>query len=294
MKSIIKYPLMLGLGGTLLFTACHDKETEAHLQQQAEYANASKDSVANQLVTTLDEINTNLDLIRQKQGLISSSTPGENISRKEEILRNISMINALIEDNKKKVDELSKQAEKFGKEKNAMIRLAKQTKDRIQKQEDEIAGLKQQLADANFKVADLNQKMDAMELNNQALTAEKEQLAQNNAQMDKDLNKAYFTYGTHDELKAKNIVEKKGGFIGIGKKDAVSNEFYKNKGVFTEVDIRETKTIPIQGKKPKLVTFHPEGSYEWAKQTDDKYATLTIKNPEEFWSSSKFLVVEVK
>jgi len=294
MKSLIKYPLMLGLTTSMLFTSCHDKEKEAELQQQAEYANASKDSVADQLVVTLDEINQNLDMIRQKQGLINNSTPGENASKKQEILKNISLINALIEDNKKKVEELQEQAKKFGKEKNAMVRLANQTKERIERQEQEIASLKEQLANESFKVADLNQKMDVMQVNNEVLASEKALLAENNAQMDKDLNKVWFTYGTHDELKAKNLVEKKGGVLGIGKKDHVSDEFYKNKAAFTEVDVRETKSIPIQGKKPKMVTFHPEGSYEWAEQTDKKYATLNIKNSEEFWSASKFLIVEVR
>jgi len=294
MKSIIKYPLMLGLSTCLLFSACHDKEREAELQKQADISAMAKDSVADQLVSTLNDINNNLDMIRQKQGMINNTTPGENISKKEEILKNISLINALIEDNKKKIDELNEQAKKFGKEKNAMIKLARQTKERMEKQEQEIASLKEQLANESFKVADLNKRMDEMQMNNEVLTSEKQMLTDNNAKLDKDLNKGYFTYGTHDELKAKNIVEKKGGFIGIGKKDAMSSDFYKNKASFTEVDIRETKTIPIQGKKPKLVTFHPEGSYEWAKPENDKYATLNIKNPEEFWSASKFLVVEVK
>lgn len=294
MKAVIKYPLMLGLTTTMLFTSCHDKEKEAQLQQQADLAMLSKDSVADQLVITLDEINQNLDMIRQKQGLINSATPAENVSKKEQILKNISLINALIEDNKKKVEELGEQAKKFGKEKNAMVRLAQQTKQRIEAQEQEIASLKEQLANESFKVADLNQKMDVMQVNNEVLASEKALLAENNAQMDKDLNKGWFTYGTHDELKSKSLVEKKGGVLGIGKKDAITSEFYKNKAAFTEIDVRETKTIPIQGKKPKLVTFHPEGSYEWSKQADDKYATLTIKNPDEFWSASKFLIVEVR
>ena len=294
MKSIVKYPLMLGLTTCLLFTSCSDKEKEAQLQQQADYAMSAKDSVADQLVVTLDEINQNLDMIREKQGMISNSSPAENVSKKEEILKNISLINALIEDNKAKIEQLSEQAKKFGKEKNAMTRLAQQTKERINKQEQEIAMLKEQLAQESFKVADLNKRMDEMQVNTEVLASEKALLAENNAQMDRDLNKGYFTYGTHDELKAKNLVVKKGGVLGIGRKDAVADAFYKNKASFTEVDVRETKTIPIQGKKPKLVTFHPEGSYEWAEKTDDKFATLNIKNPEEFWSASKFLIVEVK
>jgi predicted nuclease with TOPRIM domain len=295
MKPIIKQlPLILGLSTGLFFNSCTNKEKEEAALKQVTVVSSERDSLENALVTTLDEINQNLDMIRSKQGLIANTNGQESVSKKEAILQNISMINALIADNQKKVEELTAQAKKLGKEKSAMARIAKQTKDRIEKQEQEIAMLKEQLAQESYKVEDLNHRMNDMQLSNEMLTAEKTHLTDVNTQMDKDLNKAYFTYGTSKELKSKSLVEKKGGVLGIGKKEALANAFFKNKSSFTEVDIRETKTIPIQGKKPKLITFHPEASYEIQESEDHKYANINIKNPDEFWSASKYLVVEVR
>ena len=296
MKSLIKFPLIIGLSSGLFFTACTNHEKEEAQQKQITVVSSSRDSMENALVTTLDEINQNLDMIHAKEGLISNTnTKGhENISKKEAILNNIAMINALIADNKEKIDKLQDQAKKLGKEKHAMTRLAEQTKLRIEKQEDEIASLKEQLAQESYKVEDLNKRVTEMQMNNDQIAAEKAQLSETNTKMDKDLNKAYFTYGTAKELKSKSLVEKTGGVLGMGKKEALSNAFYKNKSSFTEVDIRDTKTIPIQGKKPKLITFHPKSSYDIQESKDAKYASINIKNPEEFWSSSRYLVVEVR
>jgi hypothetical protein len=293
MKSLIVKTLMFISVTGLLFSSCTNKEKEEAAMMQVQMANSSKDSLENEMVKVMDEINKNLDMIRDKQGIVANTPAAENISKKEEILHNIALINALIEDNKSKIDELTSQAKKLGKQNSAMSKLAKQTKLRIEKQEQEIAELKEQLAQAEFKIADLNTKLDEAQMANEVLTSEKTLLTETNTQLDKDLNKAYFTYGTYKELKEKNIVEKKGGFLGVGKKEALASAFTKNRASFTEIDVREAKTIPIQGKKPKLVTHHPDGSYSW-QVNENGFSSLNITKPEEFWSTSKFLVVEIK
>lgn len=293
MRSIIRKPLLIAAATAVLASSCTNKEKEEAALQQVQVISSSKDSLENEMVKTMDEINKNLDMIRDKQGMVANTPSAENLSKKEEILHNISLINALLEDNKFKMEQLQKQAKKLGKENNAMVKIAKQTKARIEKQEQEIAMLKEQLAQAEFKIAELNTKLDEAQMANEVLTSEKNLLTETNTKMDKDLNKAYFTYGTYKELKDKSIIEKTGGFLGVGKKESLASAFTKNRSSFTELDIREAKSIPIQGKKPKLVTHHPEGSYSWTVG-ENGYSTLNITKPEEFWSTSKFLVVEVK
>ena len=79
----------------------------------------------------------------------------------------------------------------------------------------------------------------------------------------------------------------------MSKKKGLNEQFSKSKEYFTRVDIRQTTSIPIQGKKPKIVTYHPPSSYELQKESDH-LTYINIKNPEEFWSASKYLIVEVK
>jgi len=285
---------MACLAAGLSLTSCTNKEKEEAALKQVNELSSSRDSLEDALVTTMDEINQNLDKIRIKQNIIVNNAGSESVSKKQEIIANIQAINALIEDNQAKITQLEEQARKLGKEKSAMARLASQTKFRIARQEDEIALLKDQLAEESYKVEDLNKRVQSMQATNDTLTGQKNELTATNSKMDKDLNKAWFMYGTYKELKEKDLIEKKGGVLGIGKKEVLSNAFYRNKASFTEVDIRVTKTIPIQGKKPKLITFHPVNSYQLQENSGTEYTNLTITNPEEFWSSSRYLVVEVK
>lgn len=277
------------------FISCGPSDEEIIAVQQAEDAMRARDSIEDELVETMDDINRNLDVIREKQGLISMSGHGEDLSRKSEILRNISIINDLIDDNRRKIDELTIQAKKLGKERNAFARIADQTRQRMLKQEEEIAKLKAQLEQESFKVSDLNRRLDEARSDNEALQAETRLLLEGNAELDKNLNKAFFTYGTSEQLTEKQLVEKKGGILGIGGKDALSAAYFRNKASFTELDIRQTRMIPIHGRKPKIMTVHPEGSYEWKESGEkEEYSQLHILSPEEFWTTSRFLVVEVQ
>ena len=66
-----------------------------------------------------------------------------------------------------------------------------------------------------------------------------------------------------------------------------------NKDYFTQIDIRDTKEIKLYSKSAKLLTTHPEGSYVLAKDAKGQYV-LRITNPTEFWSVSRYLVIQVK
>ena len=64
------------------------------------------------------------------------------------------------------------------------------------------------------------------------------------------------------------------------------------KDYFTTVDIRSCNTISLMAKKAKLLTTHPAASYELTTGAENNH-TLTIHDPEAFWSISKYLVVRV-
>ena len=69
------------------------------------------------------------------------------------------------------------------------------------------------------------------------------------------------------------------------------NDF--NKDYFTEIDIRKDKEIKLYSKRAQLLTTHPAGSYEMVKD-DKEQITLKITNPNQFWSVSRYLVIQVR
>ena len=136
-------------------------------------------------------------------------------------------------------------------------------------------------------VESLTQELDAavtgLTADKESLAAENEAKAKTVAEQDKAINSAWFVFGTKSELKSQKILEK-----GDVLKSADFNKDY-----FTQIDIRTTKEIKLYSKRADLLTTHPAKSYELVK--DDKgQLTLKITNPKEFWSVSKYLVIQVK
>jgi hypothetical protein len=97
------------------------------------------------------------------------------------------------------------------------------------------------------------------------------------------LNAAWYVYGTAKELKAQNIL--KSG-------DVMSSTDF-NKNYFTEIDIRVDRVFPLYAKHAKLMTVHPEGSYEFVKDAD-KQLTLKVLDLDAFWSVSRYMVIQVR
>ena len=76
----------------------------------------------------------------------------------------------------------------------------------------------------------------------------------------------------------------------IGKQKVLSEDF--NSDYFTKVDIRELETIPLFRTKFKILTNHPENSYEILSDSEE-IKTIKILDKEAFWSVSKFMVAQV-
>jgi hypothetical protein len=100
------------------------------------------------------------------------------------------------------------------------------------------------------------------------------------------INKAYVKIGSKKDLKAAGLL--KGGLFAKKKLDT-SN---LRKELFQEVDMRSCNELQIQSSNPKILSPMPESSYKFVK--DDKgNCYLHIISPDEFWSVSKFLVIQL-
>jgi hypothetical protein len=107
------------------------------------------------------------------------------------------------------------------------------------------------------------------------------------------MNKAWVVSGTYRDLKEKGLLLREGSILGLGGKESLQENSLKDE-LFTEVDITETRTIPVNSKTAKLVTDHPADSYEMVKDGSDIIAYIEIKDPDAFWKISKYAVVEVR
>ena len=276
-------PSFLLAGFLMLFLfSCQTETNQAPPQQEA-----VRDSLENDLIASISAINNNLELIRQKQGLIGTAGT-DGLDQKTRILENIQLINALLADNEKQIAALNQKVSAIGKHNSALKRLALETGERINRQTKEILQLKQDLILEEFKVADLSVEMDELQVENELLAAEKNNLEAINAQFDKNEHLVFITYGTEKELISKEILlQKKGARMG---KSQLSTTFNRNRSYFTEEDLRKLAELPLRGKNPKLLTLHPEDSYRIESNSKD-YSRIVILDQKAFWSISHYLVM---
>ena len=102
-----------------------------------------------------------------------------------------------------------------------------------------------------------------------------------------EANKCYYAIGTAKELKSNGLLEKK--FLGTTK--VLQGDI--NSSYLTQADKRTLTSIPTNGKKVKIWSNMPAGSYEI---TGEKNGPKTVKilNKDAFWSRSSILVIQVE
>jgi len=247
----------------------------------------SRDSVLNEWMMTFNEIEKDLATIKEKEKIISVKSNDSEFTndRKQAILKDIEYVNTLLDQNKKKIASLTAQLKNQGGTiKGLQVKIA-ELEASMNQREIEVNDLKVALTQKDFEIGQLNTRMTDAQI---AIAQKDETITEQVAEM----NKGFVAYGTYKDLKAKGLVSKEGGFLGIGKKEQLHQDF--SDSLFTQVNITETKSIPVNSKSAKLITDHPTTSYELVRGDDDKITSIEIKDPDEFWKISKYAVVEIK
>lgn len=236
-----------------------------------------KDSSLNESIRIFNEIQENIASIDLKENeiRIKSDDPEFQADQKEWILNEIKEINFLREQNQKKVSQLKKQLAASNAKVSEFETLVDRLMRQISAQETEIANLKQELSDLDKEYTEL---FDAYR--------EQTELA---LETMKELNEAYYAMGSYKELKENEVVVKEGGFIGLGRTEKLKDGF--NKNYFTKIDIFKKTSFKIMAEKVNLITEHPSSSYEIKE--DGNNLVLNVKEPKEFWTISKYLVIEI-
>ncbi len=272
------------LTGATLFTSCTGNSAkEANpLADSLSSENSKKDATISEkeaaiqdFVTSFNEIQENLNTIKEKEKIVTTSSKTGDVKSKEaQIKEDIQAIYDLMAKNKKRIGSLSKKLKESNVKMDGLEKMIANLQAELDSKDGEIATLKSELESKNIELSNL-------QTNYEQATAE------SSAKTEK-LNTAYYAIGTSKELKEKNVITKEGGFIGIGKSTALKTDF--NKDYFTKVDISTTTSIPVNAKKAKIITTHPSSSY---KIVGDKKSVqkIDITNADDFWSSSKYLVI---
>jgi DNA repair exonuclease SbcCD ATPase subunit len=245
--------------------------------EQLEKENAQKDSIINESLAFFSEIQSNLSSIELKKDEIRiKSTDSEfTTDDKAWILEQIKQINFLRQENAKKVKALSDQLKKSGLKINQLDAMVQGLLQSIQEKEEQISILESDLVSLDKAYARL---FDAYQ--------EKAVLVD---ELTEEINTVYYSYGTEEELVKNKVIDRKNGFIGIGKSIKLMDNF--NQKYFAKIDLTEEKELFIEGSELKFITDHPSSSYSLSPS--GKNTKIKISNPREFWKVSRYLVIVV-
>ena len=247
---------------------------------------SQRNAELDEMMGTFNEIQEGFRQINDAESRVDlqRGTITENsASAKQQIASDIEFITKQMEENKAQIAKLQAML-KSSKNNSAQLKKAVEslTQELVTKQQ-RIEELQAELASKNIRIQELDAAVSGLSADKESLAAENEAKARTVAEQDKAINAAWFVFGTKSELKSQKILQSG---------DVLKNADF-NKDYFTQIDIRTTKEIKLYSKRAELLTTHPAGSYELVK--DDKgQLTLNITNPKEFWSVSKYLVIQVK
>ena len=268
---------------------CHDYKADIDKLQKEKQdlvqSTSYKDSTLMTYINEINEIETNISSIEQKQANISENSKTNELkgTQIDRINENIKAINDLMKENKDKIAALNSKLKKSN------IKIAEFEK-MVASLNEQIGEKDKQLADLNTKLALLNTQVEKLNTDVSSLTAtntEKQKMIEDQTSK---LHTAYYTTGTYKELQTKQVVNKEGGFLGIGKNKKMMSNF--NSSAFNTIDITKTSTIPLEAKDAQVLTNHPTDSYT-IEHKGKTVSNLQITDPEKFWKASKYLVVVV-
>ena len=285
---------LLFILSVVVLTSCgqHKKEIARMQAKQDSISQlgVQKDASILEFMSSMNEIQSNLDSIKTIEKIVSVQTNnGSEVKAdsKKRIIAEIAEINNLLQKNKELTKSLQGKLRSSNLKNVEFEKMIAQLNKQMAEKDTALVALHKELEGLHIDVAGLNQKIETITTESAQTISEKNQAieAQTIA-----MNTAYYAFGTKKELVEKNVIEKEGGVLGLGKSVKMKKDF--NRDYFMKTDIRQFNQLALNVKKAKVVTFHPAGSYHLVGVKTVE--SLVIDQPVEFWKASKYLLIVVE
>ena len=283
---IMRKLVILALGG-LMVASCNDgvkKAEQAALMQRdsLEQIISQKDNEINDMMTTLCDIEEGFREITEAQNRVTLAKEGEGTNTKLRIKENMQFIQSAMKQNKELINKLKQQVREGSVKGDQLKKIIDNLTEQMAQKDQQLQALREELDRKDIHIAELDEQVAGLNENVASLTEENTQKAETISTQDKQIHSAWFVFGTKKELKEQNILDHG---------EVLQSNF--NKEYFTKIDIRIDKEIKLYSSSADILTNHPAGSYTLQRDAKKQYV-LRITDPQRFWSTSKYLVVQVK
>ena len=240
-----------------------------------------KDNEINDMMSTLNEIQEGFREIAQAENRVSIVKDGERTDKAQQIRENIQFISNTMKRNRELINKLQQQVRESSVKGDQLKATIDGLVKQLEEKDQQLQQLRAELDSKDIHISELDETISNLNTHVEDLTTESKKKSETISTQDKQLNTAWFVFGTKKELKEQHILE--------GDRVLQSNF---NNSYFTKIDIRVDKEIKLYSKSAKILTMHPSSSYTLQQDANKQYV-LRITNPQLFWSTSKYLVILV-
>ena len=243
-----------------------------------------KDMELDDIMGTFNEVQEGIRRINEAEGRVTIADGGpESASSREVIRENMEFIQQAMQQNRDMIAQLQEKLKNSSIKATKIKKTIENLQSQIEAQAARIQELEASLAEKDALIEAQGDAIAGLSNDVASLTEENRVKNEKVQAQDKELNTAWFVFGTKSELKEQKIltngdVLKSGNF---------------NKDYFTKIDIRYDKDLKFYSKSAQLLSTHPAGSYQLTKDKQGLYESH-ITDAQKFWSVSKYLVVLVK
>lgn len=287
---ISKFLILLAL---IVFSTSCVQTTENNSSIEAERDSIAREKMALQkemeeYFKIMNQIEVNIQKIRNAEKVISLQPLGEesNIDTRNKINEDLAYINEMLRVNRQEISKLKERLRSSSFRSAELERSVARLSQALEDESLKVKALESRIAEKEQIISQLNENVTVLESNVEELAAIREEQQSIIQEQDETIHTAWYVFGTRRELREQKIVTSDGLFRPSR---ILESDF--NKNYFVRIDARRTRTIPLFSHRARILSTHPRTSYTLEKENNN--FILIIIDTEEFWSISKYLVIEV-
>lgn len=267
-------------------TSCGNKTPEGNPEAD------SLRNVLNQNLAEMDEMSLFLDAVNASMDSVVNmeqevlKTSGERAgSKKDQIRQNIAAYKKILDRQRERLAVLEKKLKDSNFKSDKLLQTVESLKKQIEEKDQAIVELTAELEKRNVDIEGLKNNVVRLTTDLAQATEDNKAKDQKIEAQTNTMNEAFYVIGTKKELQAAGLMSE-GSIFKKSKLDMSK----ASASAFKKIDIRNTFSFSIPGKKPQVLTQHPNGSYSLTVNANGT-STLTITDAAKFWSITNHLVV---
>lgn len=162
-----------------------------------------------------------------------------------------------------------------------------------------IASFRELVESQKTQITALHEQVNALAAENTQLRADNARLVTQTSALSytrdsltTERNTVYYVAGTQDELVRLGVVEKVGGFLGLGTTPVAARDL--NPSAFTAIDMTKVTDIalPRPGREYRVVSRHDLSALQGGEPSNGRIKdAIRIRDPQAFWAASRYLIV---